>query len=76
MIVPSVSSVTVIWLVVPAIQSARLETDERTLEPLEKTRREAVKMSLVMLPETLRPLVMFREPEKDDEPVFEKVLVP
>ena len=63
--VPSVSSVTVIWLVVPAIQSARLETDERTLEPLEKTRREVVKTSLVMLPETLRPLVMFRLPEKE-----------
>ena len=67
--VPSVSSVTVIWLVVPAIHEVRSDTEERTLEPLEKTSLDAVRVSLVILPVILRPLDMSKLPEKEFEAV-------
>ena len=65
-----------IWLVVPAIQEVRFETEERTLLPLVWTNLDADNTSLVILPVTLNPLVMAKLPENEDDPVPEKVLAP
>ena len=63
-------------MVVPAIQSVKVPTEDKTLEPLAATNREAVKMSLVILPVTRRPLVIDSEPENELDPVLTEVKVP
>lgn len=55
--VPSPSSVTVIWLAVPAIQLVSEETAETMPELLSERRREGVKDWSVVAPETLRAVV-------------------
>jgi len=55
--VPSVSSVTVIWLAVPATNVARFATDAAWLEPLVCRRRLAVRALRVVVPDTTRSVV-------------------
>src|SRR3989338_6530677 len=73
---PSPSSETLTWLVVPAIQDVRLDTDESTFEPLVAINRDAVRAPLVRFPVRLRPLVMSRLPANELEAVDWPVKVP
>jgi len=54
---PSPSSVTVIWLAVPAIQLVSVETADTTPEPLRDRMREGVRDDRVVAPETVSAVV-------------------